>query len=1017
MKIFFCFGTSRRCLRPAFRANVSQFLLAAVFISATVMQGQDYEPYQFTTISGAVFDEVLSADGTGRTARFNTPYGVAVDSSGQIYIADNGNCTVRKITPEGIVTTLAGSAGQSGSVDGAGAAARFTSPLGLAVDSDGNVFVLDGGAVRKITPGGLVITIAGSVDESGWDDGPASQARFSSPYGIAVDGAGNLYVADSGNDGIRKISPALEVTTLAGPARGGNQGNVDGAGSVARFYNPRALALDAGGNVYVADTGNNSIRKITPSGQVSTIAGTVGVIGGVRGSVDGVGSAARFSTPEGIAVDVFGNLYVSDANNATIRRISSFGAVTTLAGTANVSEGNADGLGATARFWFPANVALNSSGMLYVADRFNGTIRTIASASGEVTTLAGEPPGGKSVDGPAVASRFNIPRGLTFDLNGNLFVADSVNNTIRKITPTGVVSTIAGAAQNNGATDGVGAAARFDFPTGIGADASGNLYVADLLNNIIRKVSPAGSVTTFAGMALHPGSSDGVGENARFNLPYGVAVDQGGNVYVSDSGNHIIRKLTSAGMVTTLAGMAGVMGSADGVGAAARFSYPAGLAVDGSGNVYVADSYNFSVRKITPGGVVTTLAGTAISAGSTDGTASNARFSFPDAVAVDNAGNVFVADSGNNTIRKITPAGLVATLGGMVGVSGFQNGLGSASLFSDVYGLAVDGSGKVYISDSTNNTIRMGTSTSMQPISVSASRSLGDFDGDGKADLMWSNTTTGERSMWLMNGNAVKAGATLGLVPAAWTVSATADFDGDGKADIFWTNTVTGDRAVWLMNGSVRLTNAFMGTVPLSWTVSGTGDFNGDGKEDLVWTNVANGDRAMWLLNGSTVLGGGYLGTVPLAWNISGVGDFNGDGKADLVWSNAATGERSMWFQNGSTTTGGATLNTVPVTWVITGVGDFNGDGKADIFLSHTTSGDRVIWLMNGSTLVTNAFMGTVPASWEVSGTGDFNADGKKDIFWTNTSTGDRAMWLLNGNTVTGGGYLGTVPVEWKINN
>jgi uncharacterized delta-60 repeat protein len=299
---------------------------------------------------------------------------------------------------------------------------------------------------------------------------------------------------------------------------------------------------------------------------------------------------------------------------------------------------------------------------------------------------------------------------------------------------------------------------------------------------------------------------------------------------------------------------------------------------------------------------------------------------------------------------------------------------------------------------------------------ATSSKSLGDFNGDGKADLVWTNKQTGDRSMWFLNGDAMSGGASLGVVPVAWTASATADFDGDGKVDIFWTNTVTGDRAMWLMDGSTTRTNAFMGSVPVDWVISGTGDFDGDGKKDLVWTNTTTGDRAMWLMNGSTVTGGGYLGAVPVEWTISGVGDFDGDGKADLIWSNRVTGERSMWFQNGSTTIGGATLNTVPVAWVISGVGDFNGDGKADVFLTNTVSGDRVIWLMNGSTLSTNAFMGTVPVEWTVSGTGDFNGDGRKDIFWTNTVTGDRAMWLLNGATAIGGGFMGTVSVVWTIN-
>ncbi|MEO6996083.1 MAG: FG-GAP-like repeat-containing protein, partial [Lacunisphaera sp.] len=850
-----------------------------------VMGGQNYEPYGFTTLAGAADDGVISADGTGAAARFNNPYGVAVDASGQIYIADNGNFTIRKITPAGVVTTLAGSPGESGSVDGIGSAARFFDPVGLAVDNAGNVFVVDNDTVRKITPAGVVTTIAGAAGVSGWDDGAANLARFSSPCGIAVDGAGNIYLADSGNDGIRKISFALVVTTLAGPGRGGNQGNVDGNGNVARFFYPDALTVDADGNVYVADTGNNSIRKITPSGDVSTLAGIVGITGGIAGSADGAGSDARFSFPEGIAVDGSGNVYVTDASNNTIRRVTGDGNVTTLAGSAVEQAGNADALGVLARFYAPAYLAINSSGSLYVTDRGNGTIRMVSTSNGMVTTVAGESDAGKSVDGPLGLARFNVPRGLTFDPSGNLFVADSENNTIRKITPAGVVSTFAGAAQSSGAIDGVGGAARFNSPAGMGVDASGNLYVADCLNNTIRKVTPAGAVTTFAGVALNRGSADGVAGDARFSSPYGIAVDLDGNVYVSDTNNHNIRKITPGGTVTTVAGMAGVMGSADGLGAAARFSYPAGLTVDANGNLFVADSYNFSVRKISPNGWVTTLAGSAANPGSADGTGGNASFSFPDAVAVDNSGNVFVADSGNDTIRKISPSGLVTTVGGTVGVSGSQDGLGSAALFTGVYGLAVDGSGLIYVSDSTNNTIRVGTATSIYPLSVAASKPLGDFDGDGKADLVWTNTVTGERSMWLMDGSGMKAGASLGVVPVEWVVSATADFDGDGKADIFWTNTVTGDRAIWLMDGSSMRLNTFMGTVSADWVISGTGDFDGDGKQDLVWTNTTTGDRAMWLMNGNAVKGGGYLGTVPVAWQISGVGDFDGDGKADLLWS------------------------------------------------------------------------------------------------------------------------------------
>ena len=218
---------------------------------------------------------------------------------------------------------------------------------------------------------------------------------------------------------------------------------------------------------------------------------------------------------------------------------------------------------------------------------------------------------------------------MAVDGSGNVYVADTDNNTIRKITPAGVVTTLAGTAGVPGSADGTGSAAQFNYPGGVAVDGSGNVYVADIDNNTIRKITPAGVVTTLAGTAGVHGSADGTGSAAQFYDPHGVAVDGSGNVYVADTDNNTIRKITPAGVVTTLAGTAGVYGSADGTGSAAQFNYPAGVAVDGSGNVYVADTYNDTIRQITPAGVVTTLAGTAGMPGSADGTGSAARFYYP----------------------------------------------------------------------------------------------------------------------------------------------------------------------------------------------------------------------------------------------------------------------------------------------------------------------------------------------------------------------------------------------------
>jgi sugar lactone lactonase YvrE len=294
---------------------------------------------------------------------------------------------------------------------------------------------------------------------------------------------------------------------------------------------------------------------------------------------------------------------------------------------------------------------------------------------------------------------------------GNLYVADGRNNTIRKVVvQSGVVTTLAGAARLTGSTDGTGAAARFKSPVGVAADGANNLYIADTFNNTIRKVVvQSGVVTTLAGTAGVYGSADGTGAAAKFVTPQGVAADGAGNLYVADSGNNTIRKVVvQSGVVTTLAGTAGMAGSTDGTGAAALFNVPQGVAVDAAGNLYVADTFNHTIRKVVvQSGVVTTLAGTAGMAGSADGTGSAALFNYPQGVAVDGAGNVYVADSGNNTIRKVVvQSGLVTTLAGTVGMTGSTDGTGSAALFSTPLGVAVDGAGNLYISDSVNRTLR-----------------------------------------------------------------------------------------------------------------------------------------------------------------------------------------------------------------------------------------------------------------------------------------------------------------------
>ena len=326
--------------------------------------------------------------------------------------------------------------------------------------------------------------------------------------------------------------------------------------------------------------------------------------------------------------------------------------ISTLAGLPG-NAGAQNGTGGAARFNSPADVAVDTMGNAYVADKLNSTIRKIT-PGGVVSTLAGLPGVAGSANGTGSEARFNAPGGVAVDSDGNVFVADTSNHTIRAITSGGLVTTVAGLAGSPGSDNGTGAAARFNNPSDVAVDTGGNLYVADALNHTIRKIAPGGQVSTFAGLASTPGSDDGQDANARFNVPIGVAVDSGNNVYVADRNNATVRKITSGGFVSTLAGMAGTFGTNDGTGSAARFVFPLGIAING-GNVFLTDAGSHTVRKVTAGGVVTTLAGLPGTFGSADGTGNTARFNTPQGIAVDGAGRLFVADTGNQTIRVSGP--------------------------------------------------------------------------------------------------------------------------------------------------------------------------------------------------------------------------------------------------------------------------------------------------------------------------------------------------------------------------
>ncbi len=599
-----------------------------------------------------------AVDGVGSGASFASPFGVATDAEGNVYVADSWNAKIRKISPSGVVNTLAGAGPSVGpKIDGPASRATFRQPEGIFVDSFGNVYVADtwDNKIRKISRQGVVTTLAGTGEE-GDRDGAGNQALFNHPSGIAVDRNGTVYVVDSQNHKIRKISPEGQVSTLAGT---GERGETDGAGSTATFNYPFGIAVDSSGTLYVVGD-MNKVRKISPDGLVSSIS---------------VESDARFSTAQGVAVDRFGDLYVTVGDS--IRKIRSDGRVTTLAGSG--TRGSIDGPGDIAWFSYPVGIALDSQGNVLVADSNNDKIRKIDS-QGRVSTLAGI---GNRIDGTGSRASFSSgPSWLAFDGSRDLFVADG--NILRKVTPEGSVSTVAGCGWNCG-----GGEFYFAFSAGVAVDKNGTAYVSASDQNQILKTSPGGQFSIHAGSG-EAGDLDGSKESAAFNEPRGLAFDGSGNLYVADNNNHTIRKISLDGVVSTFAGV-GIQGSADGIGQQAAFHSPQGLVADQSGNVYVADAGNHKIRKITPQGMVSTLAGSG-KAGARDGSGQAAAFNGPVGLCIDSQGNLYVADMLNHKIRKITPEGRVSTLAGS-GVQGSSDGSGAKASFFWPTGVAIDASG------------------------------------------------------------------------------------------------------------------------------------------------------------------------------------------------------------------------------------------------------------------------------------------------------------------------------------
>ncbi|MGA3181254.1 MAG: immunoglobulin domain-containing protein [Verrucomicrobiota bacterium] len=803
------------------------------------MDGTNFANNIITTVAG-IGKQGYSGDGGAATeAKMYHPYGVALDAVGNLYIADYESCRIRKVATNGIITTFAGNGNAGYSGDGGAATSESVYfPSGVAVDAAENLYIADQGnnRIRKVGTNGIITTVAGG--STGGDGVPATKARLTAPSGVACDSAGNLYIADTGDSGIRKVSTNGIITTVAGNGNQGYSGD-GGTATNASLNTPVAVALDAAGELYIADQDNNRIRMVDTNGIITTVAGD-GPLWPSAGTYSGDGGAATnagLNVPSGVAVDSFGSIYIADGANNRIRKVDTTGSITTLAGNGSKAYAGDGGLATNASLNGPYGVALDASDNLFIGDSGNGSVRKVllyagfptfiltnvgAINAGSYTVVVTSPYGSVTsavasltVEAPPLITleptgQFGVVGGipeftvavagsgpfeyswyldstnlLQSGTNSTLTVASistndggdysvvvtnaygSVTSLLARLTvgfppsvttqpinqtalagsnvtlnvaaggtgpfsyqwqlngtnlPNDIITTVAGNGIAAYAGDGGPATnASLYEPVGVALDASGNLYIADKFSDRIRKVDTNGIITS-------------VGTSNAVAYASGLALDAVGNAYFTAAWLNMVFKMTTNGNFTAVAG-SGLIGFSGDGGAAigAQLFYPSGVALDASANLYFADTYNNRIRKIGANGIINTVAGNGAAAYSGDGSAAtNASLNKPDGVAIDAAGDLYIADQLNNCIRKVSADGIVTTVAGSgeEGYSGDGGPAKDASLIAPS-SVALDATGNLYIADTGNPRVRkVGTNGIITTVAGNGEEG---YSGDGGA--------------------------------------------------------------------------------------------------------------------------------------------------------------------------------------------------------------------------------------------------------------------------------------------
>jgi uncharacterized protein (TIGR03437 family) len=662
----------------------SLFLLLFVACAADPRAGAAKTVYRVETVAGS---SNPGDGGPAVAAQIGEIQGLAVDRFGNLYLSDTDNHRVRKVGSSGVITNLAGTgtAGFAGD-SGPAASASLSLPYGLAVDLNGNLFIADLGnlRVRRVSPDGTITTVAGNGQKgSAGDGGPAVNAQLMTPRNLTVDAAGNLYIAEFEGHRVRKVSPDGKITTVAGSGVAGLRGD-GGPATAAQLGYPAGLAVDRTGALYIADSQNQRIRKILPGGAIAT------VLGGAF--------ATALLTPTALAVDAAGTIYVADRSNV-VRAYTSGGAWINVAGIGSPGFGGDGGPAAAAQLTSAHDLAVDVYGSLYIAD---GVRLRKVTGNGAMQTVAGDGYLHAVGDGAAATTaQLFQPSAVALDARGYLYVADTGTQRVRMVSNTSQMASLAGTGVAGFSGEGGPAAfAQVHAPRGIAVDAFGNVIIADTDNHRVRQVGPDGRIRTLIGTGAAGMGPEGLpGAQTPLHGPKAVCVDHAGTLYVVDTSNHRVLRAALGGAIVTAAGNGSPGDAGDGgLGRLAQLNQPSACALDTAGNLFIADTLSNRIRRVTPAGAIATVAGTGVEGFGGDGSAAtSAQLRAPGGVAVDDDGNIFIADSGNNRIRQITPDGAIRTIAGgdNIGVP-----------FRAPAGLVLDGSGNLYVADTNSNLVR-----------------------------------------------------------------------------------------------------------------------------------------------------------------------------------------------------------------------------------------------------------------------------------------------------------------------